>query len=132
MSKTEKQTIYIDGSYGEGGGQIIRSALSLSMITGIPIAIRNIRAGRKKSGLMRQHLVCVQASERISHAQVTGAKLGSTQLTFAPQTIVAGDYHFDIGSAGSTNMVLQTLLPALLFAQSDTASPSTVPSGGSS
>ena len=96
----------IDGSYGEGGGQIVRTALSLSMLTGTPIHLTNIRAGRKKSGLMRQHLVCVQASQRISNAAVTGATLGSTELTFVPQAVLAGDYHFDIGSAGSTNLVL--------------------------
>ncbi|WP_227430042.1 RNA 3'-terminal phosphate cyclase [Psychrobacter sp. I-STPA6b] len=114
----------IDGAYGEGGGQIIRSALSLSMITGTAIHIQNIRAKRKKSGLMRQHLVCVQASQRISNAQVTGAELGSTEIKFAPQTVCAGEYQFDIGSAGSTSLVLQTLLPALLFA--DTEQPSNV------
>ena len=113
--------LQIDGSYGEGGGQILRTALSLSMLTGTLIHLRNIRAGRKKPGLMRQHLVCVQASQHISNAEVTGAELGSTELTFAPQAVVAGDYHFDIGSAGSTNLVLQTLLPALLFAQPDKA-----------
>ncbi|WP_230659906.1 RNA 3'-terminal phosphate cyclase [Psychrobacter sp. I-STPA10] len=115
----QQKPLQIDGSYGEGGGQVLRTALSLSMLTGTPIRLRNIRAGRKKSGLMRQHLVCVQASQRISNAAVTGAQLGSTELTFTPQEIVAGEYHFDIGSAGSTNLVLQTLLPALLFAQSD-------------
>ena len=126
-SKKEKY-LQIDGSYGEGGGQVLRTALSLSMLTGTPIRLRNIRAGRKKSGLMRQHLVCVQASQRISNATVTGAQLGSTELTFAPQEIVAGEYHFDIGSAGSTNLVLQTLLPALLFAGSDKQTDSTLTS----
>lgn len=106
--------LVIDGSFGEGGGQIIRTALTLSMITQTPIKIINIRANRKKSGLMRQHLVCVQASQQISHATVTGAELGSSTLTFAPQTICAGNYHIDIGSAGSTSLVLQTLLPALM------------------
>ena len=122
----ENKTLKIDGSTGEGGGQIIRTALSLSMLTGIPVEITNIRAGRAKSGLMRQHLVCVQASQQISDAKVTGAHLGSTAFSFAPNVIKSGDYHFDIGSAGSTTLVLQTLLPALLFANTDSTAPSTV------
>lgn len=116
----------IDGSTGEGGGQIIRSALSLSMLTGTPIEVSNIRAGRAKSGLMRQHLVCLQASQTLSDAIVTGAHLGSSAFSFAPKAIKSGDYHFDIGSAGSTSLVLQTLLPALLFANTDSRSKSTV------
>ncbi len=120
------QTLKIDGSTGEGGGQIIRTALSLSMLTGTPIEITNIRAGRAKSGLMRQHLVCLEASKNISDAKVTGAHLGSMAFSFAPNAIKSGDYEFDIGSAGSTTLVLQTLLPALLFANSDGRSPSTV------
>lgn len=110
----KKEILHIDGSFGEGGGQIIRTALALSMITGTPIHITNIRAGRKKSGLMRQHLVCVQASQQICHASVQGAELGSQELHFSPQSIMAGKYEFNIGSAGSTNLVLQTILPALL------------------
>lgn len=116
----------IDGSTGEGGGQIIRTALSLSMLTGIPIEMTNIRAGRAKSGLMRQHLTCVQASQEISAAQVTGAHLGSTAFSFVPKTVIAGDYAFDIGSAGSTTLVLQTLLPALLFANTASVASSSV------
>ena len=112
MPNSNHKTLKIDGSTGEGGGQIIRSALSLSMLTGIPIEIINIRAGRAKSGLMRQHLVCLQAAQQISDAAVTGAHLGSMAFSFAPNTIESGDYHFDIGSAGSTTLVLQTLLPA--------------------
>ena len=124
MPKTKP--LKIDGSTGEGGGQIIRTALSLSMLTGIPIEIINIRAGRAKSGLMRQHLVCVEASKKISNATVSGAHLGSTAFSFAPNAIQSDDYTFDIGSAGSTSLVLQTLLPALLFANTDTSSKSTV------
>ncbi len=126
MSILKIKTLKIDGSTGEGGGQIIRSALSLSMLTGIPIEVTNIRAGRAKSGLMRQHLVCVQASEQISNAKVTGAHLGSTTLSFTPDSIKSGDYTFDIGSAGSTTLVLQTVLPALLFANTDSLAISTV------
>ncbi len=124
MLKTK--LLKIDGSTGEGGGQIIRTALSLSMLTGIPFEITNIRARRAKPGLMRQHLLCVQASQQISDATVTGAHLGSTAFRFAPNSIQAGDYNFDIGSAGSTSLVLQTLLPALLFANVDISSKSTV------
>lgn len=111
-----KELIKIDGSFGEGGGQILRTSLALSIITQTPIVIENIRAGRKKSGLMRQHLVCVQAAKAISHATVAGDELGSQTLHFTPQTIQSGDYHFDIGSAGSTTLVLQTILPSLLLA----------------
>ena len=106
--------IQIDGSIGEGGGQILRTALSLSLITGQPFHLSNIRAGRKKAGLMRQHLVCVQAAKAIGHASVQGDHLGSTELTFTPHTVQSGHYHFPIGSAGSTMLVLQTLLPVLM------------------
>lgn len=109
-----KELIKIDGSQGEGGGQILRTALALSMITGKPFELKNIRAGRKKAGLMRQHLVCVQASQRISNAVVEGAELHSQNLYFEPQQIQAGQYDFNIGSAGSTMLVFQTLLPALM------------------
>jgi len=108
-------TIQIDGSQGEGGGQILRTALALSMITGQAFELINIRAGRKKPGLMRQHLVCVQASQHISQAYVEGAELHSQHLYFAPQHVQNGKYQFQIGSAGSTTLVLQTLLPALLL-----------------
>lgn len=104
----------IDGAQGEGGGQIVRSSLSLSMLTARPIFIRNIRAGRGKPGLMRQHLVCVDAARAISAALVEGAALGSTELSFSPSGITAGEYSFAIGSAGSTMLVLQTILPAML------------------
>lgn len=107
--------IQIDGSQGEGGGQILRTALALSMITGQAFELINIRAGRKKPGLMRQHLVCVQASQQISQAYVEGAELHSQRLCFAPQHVQSGKYQFQIGSAGSTTLVLQTLLPALLL-----------------
>lgn len=108
-------TIQIDGSQGEGGGQILRTALALAMITGQAFELINIRAGRKKPGLMRQHLICVQASQNISQAYVEGAELHSQRLYFAPQHVQSGTYQFQIGSAGSTTLVLQTLLPALLL-----------------
>lgn len=106
----------IDGSLGEGGGQVLRSALTLSMVTGKPFRITGIRARRPKPGLMRQHLVAVQAAASISGAQVKGAEVGSQQLVFAPGAVTGGDYSFAIGTAGSCTLVLQTILPALLFA----------------
>ncbi|MDQ1832660.1 RNA 3'-terminal phosphate cyclase [Massilia scottii] len=114
--------IELDGAVGEGGGQILRSALTLSMITGQAFCIKNIRAGRKKPGLLRQHLVAVQAATQISGATVTGAELGSQTLVFAPKAIKGGDYQFAIGSAGSCTLVLQTVMLALLHADG----PSTV------
>ena len=108
--------IELDGSTGEGGGQILRSALTLSMITGQSFHIRNIRANRPKPGLMRQHLAAVRAAATICDAHVTDADVGSTGLTFAPRCIKGGVYEFAIGTAGSATLVLQTLMPALLYA----------------
>lgn len=108
--------IEIDGSLGEGGGQVLRTSLSLSMITGSPFRIHGIRAGRKKPGLMRQHLTCVRAAAEISDAKMNGAELGSTELTFAPGVVKGGAYHFSVGSAGSVTLVFQTVLPALMLA----------------
>lgn len=109
--------IELDGSLGEGGGQILRSALSLSMVTGQPFRIARIRAGRPRPGLLRQHLTAVQAAAAICGATVQGAELGSVALEFAPGPVRAGDYTFAVGSAGSCTLVLQTVLPALLQAQ---------------
>ena len=106
--------ILLDGSLGEGGGQILRSALALSVVTGQPFRITRIRAGRAKPGLMRQHLACVEASARIGCARTTGAELGSTELQFEPGGAVAGHYEFKISSAGSAMLLLQTILPPLL------------------
>lgn len=108
--------IEIDGSEGEGGGQVLRSALSLSAITGRPFRIVAIRGMRERPGLMRQHLTAVRAVQAISDAEVTGAKIGSTDLTFRPQATRPGDYAFTIGTAGSTILVAQTVLPALMLA----------------
>src|SRR5687768_6163395 len=106
----------IDGAMGEGGGQILRSSLALSIITGTPITIENIRAKRDKPGLRRQHLTAVLAAAEICDAKVEGANVSSSKLTFAPGKLKPGDYHFDIGSAGSTTLVVQTVLPALVLA----------------
>jgi len=108
--------INIDGSFGEGGGQILRTSLALSLVTGKPFRIDNIRAGRKNPGLLRQHLTAVNAATEISRAEVTGAAIGSKELTFAPNSVNPGEYAFAVGTAGSTTLVLQTVLPALLIA----------------
>jgi RNA 3'-terminal phosphate cyclase (ATP) len=107
--------ILIDGSYGEGGGQILRTALGLSLFTGHAFRIEKIRAGRKNPGLLRQHLTAVKAAARIGQAEVTGASIGSTQLTFTPGPVAPGRYHFAVGTAGSATLVLQTVLPALII-----------------
>ena len=108
--------LLIDGSYHEGGGQILRTALTLSLATRAPFCIEKIRAGRKRPGLLRQHLTAVLAAARISNAELRGAEINSTELIFAPQDVVPGDYHFSVGSAGSTMLVLQTVLPVLMLA----------------
>jgi len=108
--------VQIDGSQGEGGGQVLRTSLSLSIITGKPLYIFNIRAGRKKPGLMRQHLTAVMAAAQISGAEVRGAEIGSRELRFIPAEVMPGEYRFSIGTAGSTTLVLQTVLPPLLTA----------------
>lgn len=108
--------IEIDGGAGEGGGQMLRTALSLSCITGKGFRISNIRKSRAKPGLMRQHLIAVQAAARIASAEVAGDQLDSVTLSFAPRSVAPGNYNFDIGTAGSTSLVLQTIIPPLLLA----------------
>src|SRR5512143_2539646 len=95
----------IDGASGEGGGQILRSSLALSLVTGAPFRIVNVRAGRKRPGLMRQHLTAVQAAAAVGGAQVAGAEIGSRQLTFQPGPIRPGQYRFSVGTAGSATLV---------------------------
>ena len=107
--------IQIDGSLGEGGGQVLRTSLSLSILTGRPLLITRIRAGRAKPGLQPQHLAAVRAAAQISRAQVTGDFVNSQTLTFEPSGIYAGAYRCDIGTAGATSLVLQTIwLPLAL------------------
>ncbi len=108
--------IELDGSLGEGGGQILRTALSLSMVTGTPFRIDHIRAKRSKPGLLRQHLTSVNAAAEICGAEVEGATMGSSSLSFKPGAVKAGEYKFAIGSAGSCTLVFQTVLPALMLA----------------
>jgi RNA 3'-terminal phosphate cyclase (ATP) len=106
----------IDGSYGEGGGQIIRTSLALSLITGKPFRVSNVRARRERPGLQRQHLTAVTAAAAIGTARVEGAHVGSKEFTFEPGAITPGEYKFSIGTAGSTMLVLQAILPPLLTA----------------
>jgi RNA 3'-terminal phosphate cyclase (ATP) len=108
--------ITIDGSYGEGGGQILRTSLALSLITGKPFRIENIRAGRKKPGLMRQHLTAVNAAAEIGQARVSGHAISSRSFSFAPRTVRHGRFHYAVGTAGSCTLVAQTILPALMIA----------------
>jgi RNA 3'-terminal phosphate cyclase (ATP) len=108
--------VRIDGSKGEGGGQVLRTSLALSLVTGTPFQMVNIRAGRSKPGLLRQHLTAVKAATAVGHAEVTGAELHSKELTFRPRGVTPGDYQFAVGTAGSATLVLQTVLPALLAA----------------
>ncbi|MEP0174455.1 MAG: RNA 3'-terminal phosphate cyclase [Paraglaciecola sp.] len=107
----------IDGSQGEGGGQVLRTALTLSILTQQNIELINIRAGRKKVGLLRQHLTCVLAAQEICGAITEGVELGSTRILFSPGQVKSGDYHYAIGTAGSTVLVCQTILPVLALAK---------------
>jgi RNA 3'-terminal phosphate cyclase (ATP) len=111
-----KEMIEIDGTYGEGGGQILRTSLALSLVTGKPFAIKNIRGKRDKPGLLRQHFTAVKAAGEIGRAKVEGASVGSRSLQFAPSTLHGGEFNFAVGTAGSAMLVLQTVLPALMAA----------------
>lgn len=112
-------SIILDGSRGEGGGQALRSSLTLSMLTGKPFLMDNIRAKRAKPGLMRQHLTCVRAAAEICGAEVAGDVINSQSLSFRPGEVKAGSYRFAVGTAGSTSLVFQTVLLPLLFAAGD-------------
>ncbi|MBI5226973.1 RNA 3'-phosphate cyclase [Candidatus Micrarchaeota archaeon] len=110
----KNEIIEIDGSFGEGGGQVIRTAMTLSAITQNPVRIINIRAGRPNPGLQPQHLMACKAVRNICRGTLEGAEVGSTELKFVPGPIVGGKYEFDIGTAGSVTLVAQTILPILL------------------
>jgi RNA 3'-terminal phosphate cyclase (ATP) len=114
----QKFTI-IDGEYGEGGGQILRTSLSLAVITGKPLKLVNIRGRRKKPGLRPQHLTAVRACASICGAKLEGAQLDATEITFAPGTVIPGSYEFHIGTAGAATLVLQTILPPLSMAKGE-------------
>jgi RNA 3'-terminal phosphate cyclase (ATP) len=108
----------LDGSFGEGGGQVLRTSLALSLLTGKAFRLVNVRAGRAKPGLQPQHLMSVRAAAQIGRAQMRGSSLGSSTLQFEPGSVTAGNYRFDIGTAGATGLVLQTvLLPLALRGQ---------------
>lgn len=108
--------IIIDGSEGEGGGQVVRNACALSLVTGTPFRIVNARGGRDKPGLMRQHVTAVEAACAIGGGACDGLSVGSSEITFRPGRVAPGDYQFAVGTAGSTGLVLQTLLLPLLLA----------------
>jgi RNA 3'-terminal phosphate cyclase (ATP) len=106
----------IDGSSGEGGGQILRTSLALSLVTGTPVRVTRVRAGRERPGLMRQHLTAVRAAAEVGQAELQGAELGSREISFRPRSAAPGEYRFAVGTAGSATLVLQTVLPALICA----------------
>ena len=106
----------IDGSFGEGGGQIIRTSLALSLVTGKPFHVERVRARREKPGLRQQHLTAVNAAATVGQANVDGAAVGSKEFVFTPGQIAPGEYVFNIGTAGSSTLVLQTVLPPLMIA----------------
>jgi RNA 3'-terminal phosphate cyclase (ATP) len=112
----DTDTIFIDGSTGEGGGQILRTSLALSCITGKRLHIENIRSARRNPGLAKQHLCCVQAACQVCEGESEGAEQGSKVLDFHPKAIRGGDFSFYIGSAGSASLVIQTVLPVLFLA----------------
>ena len=116
---TAEGLLRIDGFQGEGGGQVLRSSLALSLVTGRPFVITKIRAGRKKPGLLQQHLTAVLAAVEVGGAEVEGAALGSRRLVFRPGPVRSGNYAFRVGTAGSATLVLQTVLPALLLAEGE-------------
>jgi RNA 3'-terminal phosphate cyclase (ATP) len=108
--------ITIDGAMGEGGGQIVRTSVALSAVTGRPVTLENIRARRRKPGLLRQHLTGVNAVASVCGGRLAGADLGSRRLSLHPGPVRGGKHHFSVGTAGSANLVLQTLLPPLMVA----------------
>jgi RNA 3'-terminal phosphate cyclase (ATP) len=118
--------LVIDGSMGEGGGQVLRTSLALALVTGQPFRMHSIRARRSKPGLLHQHLTAVRAAAAVGGADVHGDALGSSSLVFAPGRMVPGRHEFDVGTAGSATLVLQAILPALLAA----SEPSTVTVAG--
>src|SRR5574337_101953 len=112
----ETSVLTIDGSYGEGGGQILRTALALSAVLGRAVQLVNIRAGRRNPGLQPQHLSCVKALAEITGAEVHGAEIGSSRLYFDPGSITGGSRRFDVGTAGAVSLVFHAVLTPLAFA----------------
>jgi RNA 3'-terminal phosphate cyclase (ATP) len=109
----------IDGSYGEGGGQLVRTAVALSAVTGKGIRVTNIRKNRPNPGLKQQHLKALETAAKICQAQISGLFPGSTELSFVPVEIKGGKYDIDIGTAGSITLFLQCIMPALPFAKEE-------------
>ncbi len=109
--------IEIDGSYGEGGGQILRTSVSLSALTLKPVKITNIRAGRSKPGLKKQHLAGIELAAQLVNAEVNGLEVGSTQIEFIPTHLQSGNFEYDIGTAGAISLVLQAVLPPAILSQ---------------
>ena len=109
--------VHIDGSEGEGGGQILRTSFALAALRGVPLRVSKIRAGRERAGLRRQHLTCVRAIAELCDGTLRGDTLGSSELHFEPGAVKAGEYHFSVGTAGSACLVFQTVLWPLLFAE---------------
>lgn len=122
--------LHIEGTLGEGGGQVLRTSLTLAMLTGQPVHLTHIRARRPRPGLQAQHLTAVAAAATICGAEVTGTALGSQEITFVPGPIRPGRYRFDIGTAGSTSLVLQTIfLPLALVSDASSTSEITLIGG---
>ena len=119
MAQHQQELIDIDGSYGEGGGQILRSALALSAVLKRPLRVHHIRAGRKNPGLQPQHLKAVEALSRVTGGWTDGLKIGSETVTFVPRNIRPGNYRFEVGTAGSVTLLLQALLLPLCLSEED-------------
>jgi len=108
--------IVIDGGFGEGGGQIVRTAIALSAVTGTPLQIRDIRVGRSQPGLKAQHVKAIETVGRLSRAEYRGVDIGSTEVTFTPHRITGGAMRVDIGTAGSIPLLMQSVAPLGLVA----------------
>ncbi|HYM40746.1 MAG TPA: RNA 3'-terminal phosphate cyclase [Thermoplasmata archaeon] len=112
--------IEIDGSHGEGGGQLLRMAVALSALTCTPVTVNRIRAGRPNPGLAAQHVTALRAVAELASAEVRGLEVGSAEMTFTPGDLVGGDHAFDVGTAGSVTLVLQACLPVAFAANDST------------
>jgi RNA 3'-terminal phosphate cyclase (ATP) len=115
-----RKVIEIDGSFGEGGGQVLRTAVALSALLGREVHIKNIRAKRPNPGLRAQHMTAVKAVAALCDAETIGLEIESTELSFMPRKIVSGSFKFDVGTAGSISLVLQALMPAGAFSSGGT------------
>jgi RNA 3'-phosphate cyclase len=122
MVLRSERLIEINGAHGEGGGQILRTSVSLSALTLQPIKIINIRAGRSNPGLRRQHIAGIELVGKLVDAKIKGLELNSSQIEFTPKTRIGGQFSYDIGTAGSISLVLQAVLPPAVFAPVSLAS----------